>query len=181
MATVTKKELTKRAQKIKVLLLDVDGVLTDGLVHILQDGNEFYTFNVYDGYGIKVWQRAGFKTGFITGRNAVPVRERAHALGVEYLFQNAGDKLSLAEEVARKEAISFDEIAFMGDDIQDLPLLKKAGLAITVPNAQNEVIKEAHYITKRAGGDGAVRQAVKVLMKAKGLWRDVVADERILS
>jgi|SRR3989344_1701292 len=181
MANKKKVKLSKKAEKIKVLLLDVDGILTSGLVHIFEDGSEFYSFSVHDGYGIKLWQRAGFKVGFITGRGAGSVKHRAKKLGVHYLFQNSGDKLALCEELMKKEKFGIHEIAFMGDDLQDLPLLKKVGFGASVSNGRKEVLGAVDYVTKRKGGDGAVREIVEFLLKSKGLWDDIVSQERILS
>lgn len=177
----TIKQLTLRAKKVKMLLLDVDGILTDGIVHILPDGEEFYSFNVYDGYGIKLWQREGFRCAFITGRGARAVLVRATKLGVHHVYQNAGDKLAICEEIAKNEGIALSEMAFMGDDIQEIPALKNVGLAISVPNGRAEVHAVAHMVTKTSGGHGAVREVVEFLLKAKGLWKSIVGAERISS
>lgn len=181
MNKISKKELISRIRKIKLLLLDIDGILTSGLVNILANGSEIYTFNVYDGYGIKLWQRAGFKTGFMTGRGAEAIRHRAKKLGVNFLFQNSGDKLEICEKLAKRERISLKEIAFVGDDLQDLSLLKKVGLAISVPNARKEVLSHAHYVSKLKGGEGAVREIIEFLLKAKGLWDNIITQDRIYS
>ncbi|HEY4486793.1 MAG TPA: HAD hydrolase family protein [Candidatus Paceibacterota bacterium] len=178
---MTSQELIQKAKKVKIILFDVDGILTSGLVNIMPDGSDLYTFNVYDGYGIKLWQRAGFKTGFITGRGALPVKHRADKLGVHYLYQNSGDKLFICEEIAKKEEVSLDEIAFMGDDLQDLSALRNVGFAATVPNGRKEVIESAHYVTEQKGGDGAARELVEFLLQSKGLWEEIIAQERILS
>lgn len=178
---ITKDQLTKKARKIKVLLLDVDGILTDGIVHILPDGEEFYSFNVYDGFGIKLWQRAGFRCAFITGRGAKAVLARAKKLGVHYVYQNAGDKLAICEEIAQKEGLDLSEISFVGDDIQDVPALRSVGLAVSVPNGRNEAHIVAHLVTKASGGAGAVREVVELLLHAKGLWEDIVGADRISS
>lgn len=178
---IAKKILLNKARKVKILLLDVDGILTSGLVHVLTDGNEFYTFNVYDGYGIKIWQRAGFKTGFITGRGATAVKHRADKLKVNYLYQNAEDKVAICEEIAKAENVSLKEIAFVGDDLQDLPLLRKVGFAVSVPNGRKEVMQNSHYVTKLRGGDGAVREIVEFILRSKGLWHKITQQDRILS
>jgi 3-deoxy-D-manno-octulosonate 8-phosphate phosphatase (KDO 8-P phosphatase) len=177
----TKAELIRKAKGVKILLLDVDGILTDGIVHILPDGEEFYSFNVYDGYGIKLWQRAGFRCAFVTGRGARAVLERAKKLGVHHVYQNSGDKLAICEEIAAKEGISLAEMAFVGDDIQDLPALRNAGLAISVPNGRPEAHASAHMITKTRGGQGAVREVVEFLLHAKGLWKSIPTAQRIES
>lgn len=181
MAKLSTKEFKKRVQKVSVLLLDVDGILTSGLVNILGNGDEIYTFNVYDGYGIKLWSRAGFKVGFITGRGAEAVKRRAEKLGVDFLYQNSGDKLQICQEIAKKEEFSLENAVFFGDDLQDLPALKNVGLAIAPPNARKEVKKVAHYVTKAKGGDGAVRELIEMLLDMKGLWKDIISQERIFS
>lgn len=179
--TISKKQLAARARGIKILLFDVDGILTDGRVRILGNGEEIYTFNVYDGYGIKLWIRAGFVTGFITGRGAAPVKYRAKKLGVKYLYQNSGDKLSIAEEICRLEHVDLSEVAYVGDDLQDLALLRAVGFPIAVVNAVPEVKRAVRYVTKRAGGDGAGREIIELLLKAKGLWEAIASQDRLLS
>lgn len=177
----TKAQLMQKAQAVKVLLLDVDGVLTDGRIHILPDGDELYSFNVYDGFGLKLWHRTGHTSGFVTGRKAVPVKHRAKKLGVHHLFQGAGDKVEIIKGIAKKEGVSLSAIAYMGDDLQDLPALRMVGFAATVPNARPELTAAVHYTTRSAGGDGAVRDLVEFLLRAKGLWNDIIEADRISS
>lgn len=174
-------EAREKAKKVKLLVLDVDGVLTSGSVNIFNDGSEMYTFNVYDGYGIKLWRRAGFKVGFITGRNSDAVTKRAEKLGVDFVFKNVSDKLSLCEDIIKKEKLDMSEVAFIGDDLQDLTLLKKVGLAMAPANVHFEVRKSVHYISPMYGGSGAVRDCIEFILKVKGFWEDIVNQERILS
>lgn len=176
-----KKNFSDKIKKIKVLLLDVDGVLTPGHVFIGPDGNEMQVFNVYDGYGMKLWKRAGFKVGFISGRKSNAVIHRAQKLGVDFLYQDASDKLAIFEEIAKNEGINAEAIAFVGDDLQDLSILRKAGFAIAVSNAMPEVKKAAHLVTRKSGGGGAVREAIEYMLKKKGLWNKFVEDKRLLS
>ena len=173
--------LSNKIKKIKVLLLDVDGVLTPGHVYIGHDGNEMQIFSVYDGYGIKLWKRAGFKVGFVSGRKSGAVESRAKKLGIDFLYLDTSDKLAVCEELSKKEGIKIENIAFMGDDLQDLSILRKAGFAIAVSNAMPEVKKAAHYITRKSGGSGAVREAIEHMLKNKGLWDKFVKDKRLLS
>lgn len=170
-----------RARAIKLLMLDVDGVLTTGMVNIFGDDREMYTFNVYDGYGIILWKRAGFKVGFITGRNSDAVAKRAEKLGVDFLLRAAADKLALCEEIAKKENLKMSEVAFVGDDLQDISLLKHVGLAMSPANHRPEIKKHVHYISKISGGDGAVRDCIEFILKAKGLWEGIINQDRILS
>lgn len=174
-------KIKKRIEKIKILMLDVDGVLTDGMVNILGDGKEMYVFNVYDGYGVKLFRRAGFKVGFITGRISDAVEERAKQLEVDFLYRGASDKVAIINRLAKQEGISMDEICFMGDDLQDLTLLKDVGLSVSPSNAREEVKKAVHHVTKLRGGDGAVRELVEFILKNRGLWKEIVGHERILS
>jgi len=175
------KNLSEKIKKIKVLLLDVDGVLTPGHVFIGPDGNEMQVFSVYDGYGIKLWKRAGFKVGFVSGRKSDAVAHRAKKLGIDFLHLNTSDKFAVCEELAKKEGLKMENIAFCGDDLQDLPVLRKAGFAIAVSNAMAEVKQSAHYITRKSGGSGAVREAIEYMLKSKGIWDKFVEDERLLS
>ncbi len=174
------KNLEEKIKQVKILLLDVDGILTDGSVHIFGDDSEMYSFDVQDGYGIKLWRRAGFKVGFITGRHSDAVEHRAKKLGVDYLFRSASDKVAIAENILKDEGLQFEDVAYMGDDLQDLPLLKEVGLSVTVPYGRDEVKKIADIETSREGGNGAVRELVELILKKKGLWEDIVSQDRIL-
>ena len=176
-----RKNFSNKIKKIKVLLLDVDGVLTPGHVFIGPDGDEMQVFNVYDGYGIRLWRRAGFKVGFVSGRNSTAVIHRAKKLGIDFLHLGASDKLAIFEKIVKSERIKAEAMAFVGDDLQDLPILRKAGFAIAVSNAMPEVKKAAHYITRKSGGSGAVREAIEYMLKNKGIWDKFVKDERLLS
>ncbi|MBX4181448.1 HAD hydrolase family protein [Candidatus Parcubacteria bacterium] len=178
---VERKQAQKKARNIKLLIMDVDGVLTSGLVNIFGDGQEMYTFNVYDGYGIILWRRAGFKAGFMTGRNSDAVASRAKKLGVDFLLRAASDKLALCEELAREEGLEMKEIAFIGDDLQDLALLKSVGLAMSPANVRPEVRKHIDYISPLNGGDAAVRDCIEFILKSKNLWKDITNQKRILS
>lgn len=166
-------EITRRAKSIKLLLLDVDGVLTPGYIYVLGDGSELYRFNVYDGYGLELWKKAGLKSGFITGRSSDAVLQRAQKLGIDFVYVGASDKLKICEEIVKKEGMSMDEICFVGDDLQDAPLLREVGFAVAVANARDEVKEQVHYITLLRGGEGAVREVVEILLKAKGIWEDI--------
>src|SRR6202166_3072704 len=184
---------TVRARKIKLLLFDVDGVLTDGKLFFVPQGShqppngasedrtaegqiEVKGFHAHDGVAHSLARIAGLKTGLITRRSSETVALRARDLKIEYVRQGIQDKRAAFEEIVKEEAIELEEAAFVGDDIVDLPAMRAGGLAIAVKNARAEVKREAHYITLHAGGDGALRDAVEFILKAQGKWKKVVED-----
>jgi 3-deoxy-D-manno-octulosonate 8-phosphate phosphatase (KDO 8-P phosphatase) len=174
MNNISEKELFKIAKNIKFLVLDVDGVLTDGGIILDNEGNEFKTFHVRDGHGIKMLIRAGIQVAVITGRHSRVVERRAHELGVTELFQKCYDKRVAYRQIAEKYSLSNNEIAYVGDDIVDIPILKKAGFPVVVADADDEVKAAAMMVTKMRGGRGAVREVCDLLLKAKGLWQDII-------
>jgi 3-deoxy-D-manno-octulosonate 8-phosphate phosphatase (KDO 8-P phosphatase) len=172
-----------RARKIKLLLFDVDGVLTDGKLFFLpapaasQLGQiEFKGFHAHDGASISLARLGGIKTGLITKRSSDTVALRARDLKLEFVYQGVNDKRTCFDEVVKIAGLKPEEAAFVGDDVIDLPAMRAGGLAIAVKNARAEVKKEAHYITPHAGGDGALRDAVEFILKAQGKWKRVVED-----
>jgi 3-deoxy-D-manno-octulosonate 8-phosphate phosphatase (KDO 8-P phosphatase) len=183
-----------RARKIKLLLFDVDGVLTDGKLFFLpereKDGQatgaasqlsaqgsiEFKGFHAHDGVAVSLARVAGLRTGLITRRFSETVALRARDLKLEFVHQGSQDKGAALAEIAKQASLAVDEVAFVGDDIVDLPAMRACGLSIAVKNARAEVKKEAHYITPHAGGDGALRDAVDFIVKAQGRWKKVVDD-----
>ena len=167
--------VTQRCRKIRCLLTDVDGVLTDGKLHFTSDGQESKTFDVQDGHGIAMAQRAGLMIGFISGRPSKATDRRAADLGVKILKQAATNKMEMVDEVKREQGLSDEEISFVGDELVDLPVLRRVGLAIAVPNAMDEVKEVAHYITTHRGGDGAVREVIEMILKTQGSWQKVIA------
>jgi len=164
----------RRARKIRLLLLDVDGVLADGSIHLFVDGRgevgEMKAFNSLDGAGLRLAQRAGLRTGIITGRESPPVTARARELGIDFLEQDAFEKLPAYEKIRAATGLRDSEICFIGDDVTDLPLLARVGLAVSVPNAHVEARRRAHYITRARGGQGAVREVVDLLLRAQGKY-----------
>jgi 3-deoxy-D-manno-octulosonate 8-phosphate phosphatase (KDO 8-P phosphatase) len=160
-------ELTNRCKKIKLLLLDVDGVLTDGRLYFGPSGEELKVFHVRDGYGIKLWHDAGFRSGIISGRNSDIVSRRASQLGMHFVYQGSDDKLLALAEITAEARVSPDEIAFIGDDVLDVPVFEKVGLGIAVANAHEEAKRAAHYVTKIEGGRGAVREVIDMLLADK--------------
>jgi 3-deoxy-D-manno-octulosonate 8-phosphate phosphatase (KDO 8-P phosphatase) len=161
-----------KARKIKLLLLDVDGVLTDGGIYIDDRGVETKRFDVRDGQGITLLQRAGIRAGMVTGRCSEIVRHRARELGVEIVYQGVADKALVYEEIKQRIGLGDDEIAYMGDDIGDLPVLRRAGLAFTV--RQSSVARsKVDYVTQARGGHGAVREVADLLLRANGAWKNL--------
>ncbi len=167
-----KKELKEKLKKIKFLILDVDGVLTDGSIVYSSMGEEIKTFNVHDGYGIEKLQAHNIFVGIITGRDSAIVEKRAKDLKIENLIQGTIDKIPAAEKFANKYNITLDEIAFMGDDLFDIPLLQKVGFSSAPKNARKEVKRIVHYVTKKEGGKGAVRELIDCILDAQGLLND---------
>lgn len=160
--------LQARARQIKLLLLDVDGVLTDGRLYFSNSGEEFKAFCTLDGQGIKLLQASGVRVGIITGRESQLVAQRARNLGVELLVQGREDKWAALEEILEHEPLPLEHIAFMGDDWPDLTVMTRVGLALTVPNAHPSVSQRAHWSSRRGGGEGAVREACDLLLEAQG-------------
>ena len=160
-------DLQQRAQRITLLLSDVDGVLTDGSVVLDNQGIETKQFHIRDGLGIKLWRRAGHRFGMITGRSSHIVRLRAAELQVEIVRQGVDDKLAVVRQVAAELGVRLEQICFIGDDLNDLPALECVGLACAVADAAEPVLAVAHYVTQRRGGDGAVREVCEFLIAAQ--------------
>lgn len=166
----------ERAKNIRLVVFDVDGVMTDGSLYLCDDGQEFKAFNVQDGLGMKLLKATGVELGIITGRTSNVVVKRAENTGVEHYFQGVEDKLLAFEQLARDLGLSHAQCAFMGDDFIDLPPMRRAGLAVTVPAAPPLVKAHAHYVTTREGGRGAVRELVELIMQAQGTFDDQLAQ-----
>lgn len=162
-------------QNIDLLVLDVDGVLTDGRITLAGDGEEIKSFSVRDGAGMKYWRRMGKKLAIISGRGSPTVSRRAQELGVDVVRLNALDKLPVLEEVLAELGVSADRAAVFGDDLPDLPMMYHCGLAIAPADAVDEVRSVAAYITEAPGGGGCVREAIETILKATGLWEKVMA------
>lgn len=168
-------EIQERARQIKLLMLDVDGVLTDGKLYYSNSGDELKTFSTLDGHGIKLLQRSGIKVGIITGRKSELVARRARELGIELLIQGREDKWAALQEILALEHFAQQEIAFMGDDLPDLAVMCRVGLALTVNNAHPCVAKRAHWQSQACGGEGAVREACDLIMHAQGTFAAALA------
>lgn len=157
-----------RARRIRLVAFDIDGVMTDGTLFLGDDGQEYKGFNSLDGHGLKMLKRTGITLAIITGRNSKVVENRALNLGIDIVHQGAHDKLAVYEALCREQNLGCEETAYMGDDIVDLPVMRRAGLAITVPAAPEIVKAYSHFVTLREAGRGAVREACEFLMRAQG-------------
>lgn len=160
--------LAARAQQVKLLLFDVDGVLTDGGVILGTDGFEAKRFDIQDGMGITLARKAGLRTGVLTGRTSEAVRRRCAELKVEVVIQGAGDKTPAFDAMLESEGLHEEEVAYMGDDLQDLCVLERVGLAMAPANARPQVRRAAHLVTQASGGRGAVREAIETVLDARG-------------
>lgn len=166
----------QRAKKIKVIVFDVDGVMTDGSLMIGDDGQEYKSFHSLDGLGMKLLKATGVEMAIITGRTSNVVTKRAETTGIAHFYQGVEDKLEAFEDLIKKMNVSPEECAFMGDDVVDLPPMRRAGLAITVPTATPIVKQYAHYTTQAQAGRGAVREVCELLMKAQGTFDGQMAQ-----
>lgn len=165
---LTAKQLQARLKKIKLLLLDVDGVMTDGRIFYSEMGWT-RTYHIHDGYGIKLIQSFGIPVGVISGGNSEELKERLKVLKIEHFVIGSEDKLKSLTEVSEKLNIPFEHICYVGDDLFDIPALTQVGLGVSVPNAVDEVKKIAHFITKKSGGHGAVREVIDAIRHAQKL------------
>ncbi len=166
-------DLASRAANIELLLLDVDGVLTDGGISYFGEGVEIKRFHVRDGSGLKFWHGAGKRSAILSGRTSAAVDFRAAELGIAPVFQGRADKLPAFETILRETGFAPHQVCAVGDDLPDLPVLRRAGLSVAVADACPEVRQAAHYTTTQPGGRGAVREAIEWLLKLQGFW-DVV-------
>jgi 3-deoxy-D-manno-octulosonate 8-phosphate phosphatase (KDO 8-P phosphatase) len=162
------KAVLPRAREIKLLLLDVDGVLTDGTIIYTHDGGESKGFNTQDGFGLRILQDAGVEVGLITARTSEAVNRRAADLKLKYVYQGTGSKLEVYESILQQSGLRPLQTAYMGDDWLDLPLLSRVGLALSPANGVAEIRQQVHYVTSRKGGQGAVREACDLILEAKG-------------
>ncbi len=173
-----KAAVLRRAKKIRLLLMDVDGVLADGAIFLIAtpDGklSEMKAYSSLDGAGLRLAQRAGLRTGIITGRESPAVTARARELGMDYLEQDAFEKLPAYEKIRCASGLRDGEICFIGDDVTDLPVFARVGLAVSVPNAHEEARRRAHFVTTARGGYGAVREVVDLLLRAQGRYQKLL-------
>ncbi len=168
----------ERAKRIRLLLLDVDGILTDGRIVYDGSGREVKFFHIRDGQGIRLLQRAGIGVGILTGRGSKAVDRRARELGIDPVLQKVRDKGRALQEILTRKKVRADEVCYAGDDLVDLAVLTSVGLAVTVPEASAEVKAVVQYTTRLPGGQGAVREIAEILLKAQGKWENVIRDFR---
>ncbi len=160
--------LRRRVERLKLLLMDVDGVLTDGRLFYTEGGEKVKVFNVHDGLGIKLLQRAGIKTGVISGRESEALKNRLSELGIEEVFMGRTEKNSVLEDIARRHGLSMEEIGFVGDDLVDIPVLKRVGFPVVARNAPPPLKEYAVYVTSSEGGKGAVREVCDLILRLRG-------------
>ncbi len=160
--------VTQRARRVRLAIFDVDGVMTDGSLWFGPKGEVLKVFNILDGHGLKLLQRAGVATAIISGRKSAAVTKRASELAIAHVIQGTGDdKVPAFEKLLKKAGVAADACSFMGDDIQDLPLMSRCGFAVAVANAVDEVKSGAHYVTRAHGGRGAVRELCDLVLRAQ--------------
>ncbi|OWK43926.1 KdsC family phosphatase [Fimbriiglobus ruber] len=170
--------MTDRVAKVELLLLDVDGVLTDGSIVYSNSGEELKRFHVRDGSGLKLWRAAGKRAAIVSGRTSPAVSRRASELGVEPVLQGREDKLAAFEKVLAATGVTPDQVCAIGDDLADLPVLVRCGVAVAVADACPEVRAAANYVTIMPGGHGAVRDAIEWLLKVAGRWDELITRYR---
>ena len=169
-------EVQKRAARIKLLLMDCDGVLTDGRVWLFENGEEQKGFHTRDGLGLELLHRAGLRSGIISGRTSTAVEKRAQGLGMSFVIQGCEDKQKAFTEILDHALVDALEVAYIGDDLNDIPLMLQSGLGVAVADAAPEARKHAHYITSVAGGFGVVREVVELILKSQGRWDELIAQ-----
>jgi 3-deoxy-D-manno-octulosonate 8-phosphate phosphatase (KDO 8-P phosphatase) len=168
-------EIERRAARVKLLLMDCDGVLTDGRITLLENGDEEKSFHTRDGHGLVLLHRAGLQSGIISGRTSSAVERRARDLGIRHVRQGTWDKIKdFAEVIAAAGGIAESEIAYIGDDVTDIPLMLRCGLAVAVSDATEETRAAAHYVTALPGGFGAVREVCELILKAQSRWTELM-------
>jgi 3-deoxy-D-manno-octulosonate 8-phosphate phosphatase (KDO 8-P phosphatase) len=163
-------DLEQRARAVRLLVFDIDGVLTDGSLFYGDDGQEYKAFNSRDGHGIKMLRDSGVEIGILTGRTSNVVLHRARNLGITHIVQGAGDKLPPYLDLLDRLKLQPDQVAYMGDDVVDLPVLRRCGLACTVPDAPEEVKARCHYVAQAGAGRGAAREVCEFILRAQGNW-----------
>jgi 3-deoxy-D-manno-octulosonate 8-phosphate phosphatase (KDO 8-P phosphatase) len=167
-------EIEKRAARVRLLLMDCDGVLTDGRITLLDNGDEEKSFHTRDGHGLVLLHRAGLQSGVISGRTSGAVERRARDLGMNYVRQGTWDKIKDFDELLTEAGLDDKEVAFIGDDVTDIPLMRRVELAVAVADATPETRAAAHYVTELPGGFGAVREVCELILKAQGRWSELI-------
>jgi len=177
---VLDKKLIEKIKNIRLLILDVDGVMTDGKIIMDNMGNELKNFHVRDGHGIKILMRYDIDVIILTGRRSTVVERRAYDLGIKEVHQGIFNKLEISEEILKQRFLDYAHIAYVGDDIVDIPLLKKVGFSVAVADAAEDVKKCVDYVTKTKGGHGAVREVCEIILQSQDKWGDVAKKYELL-
>lgn len=162
--------IEEKAIRVKAILFDVDGVLTDGKIHISENGEEYKSFNTLDGFAIKLLYKFGIKTGVISGRRSKALEHRLEELNITYNYLNTEHKLEALRDFMRSTGLKSEEIAYIGDDLPDLPVLNECGLSFAPRNGASDVISRVDQVTENPGGNGAAREAIELILKSQGLW-----------
>jgi 3-deoxy-D-manno-octulosonate 8-phosphate phosphatase (KDO 8-P phosphatase) len=174
--------IAKRAKQVKVFLMDVDGTITDGSVTLLSqpDGTalEIKTFDAHDGQGLTLAHTAGIRTGVITGRGSAALQRRCKELSIEFVYEKQPHKIAAYEEILKKTGAKESEVAYLGDDLPDLTVMRRVGFAVAVGDAAPELKAMAHYVTAANGGKGAAREVVEVILKSRGIWKEMIDKAR---
>lgn len=169
-------DVARRARAVRLLLMDCDGVLTDGTIRFTADGDEHKGFHARDGLGISVWHHAGYQSGIISGRASKAVDRRAHELKMSYVRQYAKNKVAALEDILAEANMSAAECCFIGDDLADIPIMRRVGLAVAVADAAADAKAAAHHVTSLKGGAGAVREVIELILKAQNRWPELLAE-----
>ncbi|HBZ18225.1 MAG TPA: hypothetical protein DEO41_02395 [Betaproteobacteria bacterium] len=171
-----KKEVSEKAKVIEAVLFDVDGVMTDGKIYCSENGETLKAFNAADGLGIKLLQDFEIMTGVISGRDSAALRYRLNELNIQHLYLGVEEKLNAFENFLEQTGLKPDVVAFIGDDLPDLPILTRCGLSIGPSNSSSEVLSRVDYVTVHPGGEGSIREVVEIILKAKGFWDSYIKD-----
>ena len=176
--------VVEKASWVKLLLMDVDGVLTNGKLYYVPgpDGkpSEFKGFNSQDVLGIHMLHSSGIKTGVISGRDSIATTERARILNMSHVYQGHLEKVAIFEKILKEEALTADQAAFVGDDFTDAPLIKASGFGCAVGNARPELVKMADYVTEHSGGEGAIREIAEIILRSQGLWEKMLKKYELI-
>lgn len=170
------KDIKQKAKNIKLLVMDVDGVLTPGYMVIADSGKEIKIFDVHDGFGIMLWKKAGLVSAIITAGKASSITHRAECLKIDKVYQNAKDKLIAYNKLKKYFNINDEQVCFIGDDLVDMPVLRRAGLSCLVAGGHKDMQGCTHYVCRLPGGRGAVREVIDMILRAKGMWADLTKD-----
>ena len=171
---IEREEVERRAARVKLLLLDCDGVLTDGRITLVEGGEEQKSFHTRDGHGLVLLHRAGLRSGIISGRSSRLVALRAADLGIAFVRQGAHNKIEAFDELLSESDVAPSEVAYVGDDVADIPLMHRSGFAVAVADATEDTREAAHYVTHLPGGFGAVREVCELILKAQGRWAELM-------